>query len=207
MPRTKQRTPELKDRVLHSAVALLESDGIPGLTTRRVARDAQTSTPAVYELFGDRAGLVREVFFEGFRRLADHLQRTRQTDDPVRDLTASIHSYRRFVIANPALAQVMFSRPFADFDPGPAELAAGEQTRQHLLNQVRRCIDHGTIAGNATDIAHLLLALARGLAAQETAGILGTSKASRDRRWRLAIHAVLCGLHPKRPDDAVIALE
>ena len=30
---------------------------------------AQTSTPAVYELFGDKAGLVREVFFEGFRLL------------------------------------------------------------------------------------------------------------------------------------------
>jgi hypothetical protein len=28
-----------------------------------------TSVPAVYELFGDKAGLVREIFFEGFRRL------------------------------------------------------------------------------------------------------------------------------------------
>ena len=45
------------------------TDGIAGFTTRRVAQEAETSTPAVYELFGDKAGLVREVFFEGFRLL------------------------------------------------------------------------------------------------------------------------------------------
>ena len=33
------------------------------------SRRAGTSTAAVYELFGDKAGLVRELFFEGFRRL------------------------------------------------------------------------------------------------------------------------------------------
>ena len=65
MPRPKQRTPELRDHVLHVALATLAADGVTGFTTRNVARQAQTSTPAVYELFGDKAGLVREVFFEG----------------------------------------------------------------------------------------------------------------------------------------------
>ena len=46
------------------------------------------------------------------------------------------------------------------------------------------------------DIAHVLLALALGLAAQETAGWLGSSRASRDRRWALAIKAALAGFAP-----------
>ena len=69
MPRAKQRTPELRDRVLAVAVETLVSEGIAGFTTRRVAERAETSLPAVYELFDDKAGLIRAVFFEGFRRL------------------------------------------------------------------------------------------------------------------------------------------
>jgi AcrR family transcriptional regulator len=88
----------------------------------------------------------------------------------------------------------MFSRPFADFDPGPAELDAGAATREFLVGRVRRCIDAGIIDGDQADIAHALLALAQGLAMQESAGWLGSSRASVNRRWDLAVHALLAGL-------------
>jgi AcrR family transcriptional regulator len=196
VPRAKQRTPELRDRVLQVAVATLASEGVTGFTTRRVAEGADTSTPAVYELFGDKAGLVREVFFEGFRMLAGRLARADVTDDPKADLVRVADTFRRFVRENPVLAEVMFSRPIADFDPGPDELRAGGSVRELVVARVQRAIDAGVVAGDATDIAHALVALAQGLAAQETAGWLGTSKASMDRRWTLAVRAMLDGLTP-----------
>ena len=101
-----------------------------------------------------------------------------------------------FVRENPVLADLMFSRPFADFDPGPAERRAGDAVRQFIVGRVRRCTEAGVLAGNETDIAHVLLALVQGLARQETAGWLGTSEASMDRRWDLAVIAVLAGLRP-----------
>lgn len=58
VPRPKQRTPELRDEVLRVALTMLATDGVEGFTTRRVASGASTSVPAVYELFGDKAGLV-----------------------------------------------------------------------------------------------------------------------------------------------------
>ena len=64
MPRPKQRTPELRDQVLKVAISTLNEDGLSGFTTRRVAELAGTSVPAVYELFQDKPGLVRAVFFE-----------------------------------------------------------------------------------------------------------------------------------------------
>jgi hypothetical protein len=90
----------------------------------------------------------------------------------------------------------MFSRPFADFDPSPAELEAGSTTREYIVYHVRRCIEAGIIEGNQADIAHGLLALAQGLAMQEGAGWLGTSGASVNRRWDLAVRALLAGLRP-----------
>src|SRR3954454_21221505 len=112
MPRPKQRTPELRDRVLTVALECLRADGPEGFTTRRIAAGAATSVPAVYELFGDKAGLVREVCFEGFRLLRRRLEEHEQSDDPRADLVRVVEVLRAFVRDNPVLAEVMFSRPF-----------------------------------------------------------------------------------------------
>jgi AcrR family transcriptional regulator len=176
------------------AVDMLASDGAARFTTRKLAAEAQTSPPAVYELFGDRAGLLREVFFEGFRLLGCRLHELEPSDDPRADLLGVVDVIRVFVAENPVLAEVMFSRPFADFDPGPSEVEAGRSVRELIVGRVRRCIDLGVLAGDETDIAHVLFSLTQGLAAAETTGRLGTSQASMDRRWDLALKAVLDGL-------------
>ncbi len=194
MPRTKQRTHELRAHILDVSVAMLDREGVAGFTTRNVAHEADTSTPAVYELFGDKAGLVREMFFEGFRLLRRRFDSIEDSHDPRTDLVRVIETFRRFLRENPVLADVMFSRPFAAFDPGPAELRAGSAVREFIVARVRRCVDAGIVTGDETDIAHALVALAQGLAAQEAAGWLGTSQLAVDRRWDLAIRAMLDGL-------------
>ena len=198
MPRAKQRTPELRDRVLQVAVEILADGGVAGFTPRKVAQEAATSTPAVYELFGDKAGLVREIFLEGFRRLRRSFDPLVETDDPRADLVRVIAALRMFVRENRELAEVMFSRPFADFDPGPTGRDAGSAVRTFVVGRVRRCIDSGVLAGDATDVAHVLVSLTQGLAGTESAGWLGTSRASVERRWDLAVRAVLDGLAPAR---------
>jgi AcrR family transcriptional regulator len=194
VPRAKQRTPELRDHVLSVAFGLLAKGGVAAFTTRTVAREAKTSTPAVYELFGDKSGLVQEVFFEGFRRLRRHLDTVGRSDDPRADLVRLVESYRSFIHDNSVLSQVMFSRPFTDFEPGPAELEASSSVRIFILERVRRCIDAGLFHDDETDIAHVLVSLVQGLAAAENAGRLGTTQESIDRRWALAVNTALAGL-------------
>ncbi len=193
MPRAKQRTPELRDRVLLHAVDLLARDGVAGFTARRIAREAATSIPAVYELFGDKAGLLREVFFEGFRLLRRRLDELPRSDDPRADLIALAEAYRDFMHEHPVLAQLMFSRPFADFDPSESELRAGASVREFIVERVRTAIDADVLHGDATDVSHALVATVQGLAAADRDGRLGSSRASIDRRWRLAIDAMITG--------------
>ena len=192
MPRPKQRTPELRDRVLQVAISTLNEDGLSGFTTRQVAEQAGTSVPAVYELFGDKAGLLRAVFFEGFRMLARQLLAEPETDDAVADVEQLIPVFRRFCLDYPALARVMFSRPFQDFDPGPEELASPSM-REIFVGRIKRCTDAGLLTGDPLDIAHVLLALAQGLAVQEGGRWLGKSKASVNRRWEVAVTGLLRG--------------
>jgi AcrR family transcriptional regulator len=194
MPRPKQRTPELRGAVLSVGRELLEREGVAAFTTRSVAREAGTSTAAVYELFGDKGGLVRALFFEGFRLLRERLGALSQSPDPRGDLRDLLALYRAFVRENPVLSEVMFSRPFTDFGPGPAERRASASVREFVVDQVRRCTDAGVLRGDETDIAHVLVALAQGLAAAENARRLGTSRASVDRRWTLAVDSALDGL-------------
>ncbi|MFI0454321.1 TetR/AcrR family transcriptional regulator [Actinomadura sp. 6N118] len=202
MPRAKLRTPELRDRVLQAAMAMLADEGVTAFTARKVAQGAGTSVPAVYELFGDKAGLVREIFFEGFRRLLHRLEDGAPTDDPRADLERVVQVFRGFVLDNPVLAEVMFARPFAEFDPGAEDLQAAAAVREFFVGGVRRCVAAGQMSGDPTDAAHVLLALAQGMAAQETAGWLGTSQASVDRRWGLAVHAMIDGFAPESADPS-----
>jgi AcrR family transcriptional regulator len=193
MPRPKQRTPELRDQVLKVAVSTLNQDGLSGFTTRRVAEQAGTSVPAVYELFQDKSGLVRAVFFEGFRMLGRLLLAVPETDDAVADVQRLIPVFRRFCLDYPALARVMFSRPFQDFDPGPEELAMSPSVREVFVSRIKRCTDAGLLTGDPVDIAHVLLALAQGLALQEGGRWLGKSKASVNRRWEAGVTGILRG--------------
>jgi len=194
VPRPKQRTPELRDHVLSVALELLARDGVAAFTTRSVARQSHTSTAAIYELFGDKSGLVRELFFEGFRMLRRQLSTFTESDQPRADLLQLMSLYRSFIRQNPVLAEVMFSRPFSDFAPSPSELKASSSVRIFIVARVRRCIDARIMHGNDTDVAHALVALVQGLAAAESTRRLGSSRASVDRRWTLAVEAMLDGL-------------
>ena len=165
----------------------------PASPRAEFASNAATSVPAIYELFGDRAGLVRAVFFAGFHRLGETLTRLPRTDSPRSDLEATVIALRAFAHEHPTLTQVMFSQPFVDFEPGPGEAAAGAVVRETIVGHVRRCVDAHDLVGDPRDVAHVVLATAQGLMTQEWGGWLGTPTAA-DRRWDLAIRALLDGL-------------
>jgi AcrR family transcriptional regulator len=203
MPRAKQRTPALRDAVLSHAMGHLEREGVAGFTTRSVARASATSTSAVYELFGDKGGLLREVYFEGFRLLRQHLGTLAENGQPVAELRQMVQIYRHFMGENPVLSAVMFSRPFTDFDPSSSERTASGSVREFIVERVRRCVTGGFLRGDETDVAHVLVALVQGLASAERARRLGTTENSINRRWDLAIDAVIGGLSPAPIDDRV----
>jgi AcrR family transcriptional regulator len=181
-------------------LAVLAEEGAAGLTTRTVAHRASASVPAIYEVFGDKAGLIREVFFEGFRMLGNQLANLPPAADPLEALRLLCQSFRQFVLANPVLAQTMFSRPFVDFQPTKDDHRAGAKVSRIFVQHARAAVDAGLLEGDPTDIAHLFFAFVEGLASAEGAERLGGSKQSIDRRWRLGLAALIRGLRPASPD-------
>lgn len=193
MARPKLRDAALRARMLAAALALLEDEGVAAVTTRAVAVRAGTSAPAIYEFFGDKAGLVRALFFEGFRLLGDAYAALPPSGDAIADVHASARAFRRFALARPALFQVMFSQPFAAFAPTPQERALGTATRSHVAQRIARLVRDGHVDGDTDDLEHAFVAVTLGLATQETGGWLGSSEAACDRRWHSTLDALMQG--------------
>lgn len=113
------------------------------MSLRRLAADANTSTTAVYSLFGGKQELVQALFLEAFRRFHGWLAAVPLSDDPVADLIALGIAYRESALANPHLYSIMFSRPVPDFQPDPAARTASARTFEPLLDTVRRAVASG----------------------------------------------------------------
>ncbi|MDP9841872.1 TetR/AcrR family transcriptional regulator [Streptosporangium lutulentum] len=190
---------ELRRDLLDAAGRLLAEEGPQALSTRRVAQEVGSSTTAVYNLFGDKTGLLRAMFLEGFARLAREFAAVPRDGDPEADLMALGYAYRAAALANPHLYELMFGRPIADFRPDEAALAQIQGTFGTLVAAVARCVDAGRFApSDPYDIAVHLNALVHGLASLELRGSLAGGDQA-DRHWRLALEAAFRGHRTPAP--------
>ena len=190
MPPAKQRTASLRQALVEHAKAGVEREGLEALQARRLAASAGTSTAALYELFGDKPGLVRAVVFDGFRQLREQLEAVPLSDDQRADVVALLAASRAFAADHPALYDLMHSRPLGDFAPTKDDRRSAAAVYDLVVSRVGRWLPDAI----AVDAAHVLVALNGGLIARERAGVLGSTAKSRDQRWRFAVDVTLDGL-------------
>ncbi|MFI7707180.1 TetR/AcrR family transcriptional regulator [Nonomuraea sp. NPDC049480] len=125
MPRdvsTPKELGALRQDLLDAAMRVLREQGALHLTLRRVADAAGTSTMGIYTCFGGRAGLLEEIYRNGFRILHESMTRSLNGHaDPQARIMAVAYGYREFALSDPALYALMFERPLPDFDPSPEQ--------------------------------------------------------------------------------------
>lgn len=173
----------LRDALIDAGTRLLEQDGAPGLSARKVAAEARTSTMAVYTHFGGMTGLLDAVADEAFARFARCLAAVPTTDDPVADFLAMGSAYRDYALANRQRYQLMFGMRTHDEADGRTDLTVtGHVTDRPqradafnaLLHAVRRMIERGRIdVDSDSQIAGRLWAVIHGSVTLEIAGFFG----------------------------------
>jgi AcrR family transcriptional regulator len=190
-PRTHDE--KLRLRLLDEGGRLLAEQGPASLTVRRLAERAGTSPSAVYSLFGDKWGLVDEMFREGFRRFAERIAALERTDDPFADLNAIGEAFRANARANPHLYDLMFGRPFPEFLPGQETRAVAMGTFGALVEATARCVGAGLLEGDPLTLATIFFGLVHGLTSLELTGGLPSAEQA-DVAWRRARRALYEGL-------------
>ncbi|WP_158844427.1 TetR/AcrR family transcriptional regulator [Saccharothrix deserti] len=156
MPRPKTHDDALRGRLLERAGELLSTEGPSALSLRRLAADVNTSTTAVYSLFGGKPALLNAVYEEAFRRFGERLAAVPKTDDPVEDIVQIGLAYRQSALADPQFYLVMFSKIVPNFEPSEETRKAAAETFLPVVRDVGRAVE----AGLFTEAPHEQIALA-----------------------------------------------
>ncbi|MEA3032348.1 MAG: hypothetical protein QOH86_364 [Sphingomonadales bacterium] len=143
----------LKAALVAAGEAVLERDGLAGLSLRAAAREAGVSHAAPRHAVGDLAGLLAELAASGFERLRAEMEAA-AAESPQAPLDALGQRYVRFALAHPALFQLMFRHERLE-----AGRPALVDARRALLETLRSAVPEGQ--GGAQTRAAMLSAWAQ----------------------------------------------
>jgi AcrR family transcriptional regulator len=130
-PRAKSEAPyhhgSLNEALLKAAEAILERDGLAGLTLRAAAREAGVSHAAPTHHFGDMTGLLSELAAAGFRKFGASLgaAAAAKTSADAR-MDAMGEAYVDFARAHPSMFLLMFRSERLDVTRPALREAMGE---------------------------------------------------------------------------------
>lgn len=150
-----------RKRVLAVASRILDESGIEGLTIRRLARESGFTPPAIYALFGDKAGLVVALIDCGFRDLLDRVRNIERSDDAMLYARRAFRELVQFgrdhhwhfqliettvpqhsMLESVQEARVVLSAPLAEM----AASGAIQNLDIELVRQTLWCLVHGLIS-------------------------------------------------------------
>lgn len=167
---------DLRRRLVEAAAHLLAENGPGGLSARKVAAAAETSTMGVYTAFGSMELLVRAVVEEGFAMLERAFLAVDPTDDPVRDVAAQSAAYLLHAVEHRELYAVMFgTAPLGQFRlPSPsAEQTGRSETLDRVAANLGRAVRSGRLRDDrAADLSFRWWSAVHGYAMLETAGFV-----------------------------------
>src|SRR5260370_1596465 len=180
MGRKREHDERTGQALLAAAEQLVAEGGLGALSVRAVAQRVDTTTRAVYSLFGSKAGLEQALVARSFQLLAEEVGKIPFTETPADDLvTVVVQGFRGFVRAHPDLFRLVFT---ASDRPQPAEAAEAERISSWdiLLMRIARVKEAGLFGEHGVeDIACGVHALAVGLGILELRQMLPPRQAER----------------------------
>jgi AcrR family transcriptional regulator len=201
MGRRREHDEKTAATLLDAAERIVAEQGIDALSLREVARDAGTTTRAIYSLFGSKDGLLGALGVRAFNLLQREIEALPASDQPSDDLIEVALIYRRFALEHPALFSIAFHR--ADPAIWPRFRAAAVDALAILDKRFEPLADADLLGGRSVSEASTQFrALGEGAAWTELRG--NPLPPDPERFWRNAFHALISGFaaptprHPRR---------
>lgn len=103
------RVPLTRQRVLATALRLVDAEGLDALTRRRLARELGRDVMTLYRYAPDQAALLDGIV----ELVLDELELPKEGQDWQTQLRRSAHSFRRLALAHPHVVNLLLTRPVA----------------------------------------------------------------------------------------------
>ena len=153
-----------KERILAAAKAVLDRDGMPGLTVRKVTDEAGLSPMAMYRHFADKDALLNALMDDGLAAW-EGLARSIRVTDPIQWLLALSEAFLDFALEEPHRFDAAFFLPAPQARQYPDDFVAGRSPVMAMalvrIDEARSRGDLGTVS--ALDVALAFSALVQGL--------------------------------------------
>jgi AcrR family transcriptional regulator len=122
--RRARRRQETIEEILDIAEDVMTDEGVTGLSLAEVARRLGVQPPSLYKYFPSLMGVYNALFLRGQREhLAVMRQAMADAEPGLVALTKGLEASGRWLLANRAIAQLLFWRPVPSFEPSPEALA------------------------------------------------------------------------------------
>ncbi|GAA2719417.1 TetR/AcrR family transcriptional regulator [Cellulomonas aerilata] len=151
------------EAVVTAGRAVLEADGVAGLTMQAVAARVGVRAPSLYKRVADRDHLVRLVAAATVEALGERLAAVPDSGDAVRDLAALAGALRAFARSAPAGYGLIFV-------PGPAAARPDREALARASAPVLRVAAALAGPADALPAARTVTAWAHGFITMELAG-------------------------------------
>lgn len=126
--RRARRRQETIDEILDIAVAIMSEEGVNGLSLSEVARRLGVQPPSIYKYFPSLMAIYDELFLRGQSVHLEVMRNSMATADPGLDaLIAGLEASGRWLLANRAVAELLFWRPVPKFEPSPRAMAVSQE--------------------------------------------------------------------------------
>jgi AcrR family transcriptional regulator len=149
-----------RETLLEAALRLLEERGPGALRIRDLSEAVGKSTMGVYTHFGNKQGLLEQLYLHGFSRLEDQLKAVPADRGDAQELLSFAMAYREFALDNEALYGLMFERATPDFIPSDDSRMAALATFEMLVGRIA---DWQPDLADPAPRAHLVWATMHGL--------------------------------------------
>ncbi|PJJ65108.1 TetR/AcrR family transcriptional regulator [Compostimonas suwonensis] len=198
MGRLKVYDERLRRRLIDRTTAIIGAGGISALTLRGLALAEETSTSAIYDLFGGKDALLAEIYSQGFRDLhtSQSAVALRGVDDPIAAIWALVHEYWNWGRTNAHLYSILFLGSLGAFEPTMEMVELAMLSKTPLIETVGEALASNSLVGDPAEVADSIWVVVHGATTlANTMGPLYIDRAMLDRTMR----ATIDGFRPDSP--------
>lgn len=156
---------DTRDLIIMHALAVIETSGVAGFSTRTICALAGVTAPTLYHHFGSADGLLSAAVTRGFEQFLARKTSRPQIDDPAADLLDGWDDYVAFARERPHLYAAMTARMLSGGDIPAAALA-----RQHLVAKLTALEARNALTAEVSTAADLLWSTAHAAALLHVTG-------------------------------------
>ncbi len=122
--RRARRRQQTIEEILDIATQMMTEQGVNGLSLAEVARRLGVQPPSLYKYFPSLMAVYDALFLRGQREHLDVMRQAMFDAEPgLGALTAGLEASGRWLLANRAVAQLLFWRPVPRFEPSEEAFA------------------------------------------------------------------------------------